>query len=104
MFTIVVSSRIMKKPRQSTDSTSHGLCLRATCCWAGALIGRSPFALVTRVPFLLPYPGSPIPLPQRGEQAEAVPGAAYHRLGLCPGPPRPLAQEVIDNAGLGRQV
>src|SRR5574342_7721 len=25
MFTIVVSSNVMKKPRQSTDSTSHGL-------------------------------------------------------------------------------
>jgi hypothetical protein len=31
IFTMVVSSRIMKKPRQSTDSTSQGLCRRSTC-------------------------------------------------------------------------
>jgi hypothetical protein len=36
MFTMVVSSRIMKKPRQSVASTSHGLAGRS--CAVGAVI------------------------------------------------------------------
>ena len=37
MFTIVVSSRIMKKPRHSAARTSHGLYLRSTVTSDGVM-------------------------------------------------------------------
>src|SRR6185436_12043598 len=44
MFTIVVSSWIMKNPRQRTVRTTQGLCLRsvAGAVLAEAVIGRAP--------------------------------------------------------------
>jgi hypothetical protein len=46
MFTIVVSSRIMKKPRQSAASTSQGLCRRPV----------PPFVSLLRI--MISYPGA----------------------------------------------
>src|SRR2546430_7131010 len=80
MFTIVVSNRIMKKPRHRMDSTSHGLCLRSACS-AGAVIGELPLVRPQRIQDL------PRRTPDREEPTDRSAPPPFPRPGLRPAQP-----------------